>query len=112
MSDFQCPFCQGVCKSKLIDDEFYLTKWWACDSCNAGFQTNLGNKVLLSRFYANLRNRLYCLDLRHDRNQTDILLLPEHVEDTVVIVLSLNYIIEGISPSNASQKLETYITFS
>jgi hypothetical protein len=108
----QCSFCKQDCKLALQDDEFYLTAWFSCESCNVGFQKHIGGRLELTRFYANFRNHRYCLDLRHNIQETQILQLPDKVEDTVIIVFGLPYVIQGVTPENCQAKIETYITFS
>src|SRR5574339_1080630 len=96
-----CSFCNQDCKAVLTDDEFYMSAWFTCEQCNVSYQKHLGGKLDLTRLYANFRGHRYCLDLRHDRQETQILQLPDKVEDTVIIVLTLPYIIEGLTPQNA-----------
>lgn len=107
---FNCTFCKQELNTKNIV-AVRFTSWLTCEDCNVAYEINF-DKIVSTRFYASLRGVLYCLDLQHVKPKTQILLLPPDVEDTVIIVLTLPYIIDGITPDNCQEKIKTYITFS
>jgi hypothetical protein len=71
-----------------------------------------GGKLELLRFFAKLKDKQYSLDLDYVSKQTEILLIPDKMDDTIVMVLTLPYLIDGITPDNVQLKIETYLTFS
>jgi len=108
-----CQFCQQPTKNAPWENDYDISGWYDCKNCNISYRTYCPNgKVELIRFNVLFRNRNYCIDLDVTTNQTEILLLPQEMDDTIIIVLILPYIVEGLTPQNILSKLETYMTFS
>ena len=107
----KCTFCkQELNTNNIVAVRF--AKWATCEDCNVAYQVASNDSKATTRFYTTLRGVMYCLDLVHFRDITQIILLPPDVEDTVIIVLTLPYIVDGITPDNCQDKIITYITFS
>lgn len=109
-----CQFChKKMTSSYPEDDDMPPTIWHFCPHCDVSFQYIYGNiKSFITRFYADHNGKTYVLDLDFKYQRTQILIMPGKLEDTVIEVLTLPYIIDGISPQNAEDKLKTIITFS
>jgi hypothetical protein len=109
---FNCTFCQKPCRIVEMIPEEFISAWMDCDSCNVSFEIKGNNKCRRTRFHVELKNLPYCLDLLHDRETTQILLLPPDPDETVIIVVTLPYLIDNLYPSNVKEKIKTYIMFS
>lgn len=112
-----CTFCQKECKDispkvQQSDVDWELPSYHACKICNVGYQLTYDDKLEFTRFYASLKDKIYCLDLYHQHQETHILYLPPDINDTIVSVYSFPYLVQGITPYNCQFKIETYITFS
>lgn len=111
----KCTFCQKECRyvTPFDEESAQISEWHECNPCKVAYRTYCRNgRIEMTRFYADFRDRTYCIDLDVTTHQTEILLLPKLVDDTIVIVMILPYVIEGITPANIQSKLETYVTFS
>lgn len=106
-----CSFCKLECKKGPFAD-YQDLPWFNCEACNVSYKKKL-NIVEVTRFYAKLNDRRYCLNLIHKTQKTQIFRMACNTDEPpYTLILSLPYMIPNINSSNCQDKIITYITFS
>lgn len=109
-----CSFCKLECKKEPFDDyaDYQDLPWFNCEACNVSYKKKL-NIVEVTRFYAKLNDRRYCLNLIHKSQRTQIFRMACNTDEPpYTLILSLPYMVPNINPTNCQDKIITYITFS
>ncbi len=111
--EFKCRYCGKQCHNVSLTDDW--TDYWKCLPCKVSFEHRYDPgypDVQTINMYTMFNGRLYVMRQFMDRSKTRVEMLPENVEDTVMIVHDFPFLLPNINPSNIHDKLLTYLIFS
>lgn len=110
--NYYCRFCDQRCKKAHGD-----SPWWHCEKCKVFFKEDESEIV----FRPNSETHLYWLMLKLHDNKTVVESLrnpksmnPEEVDPMSLpkVLVSVPYIMQGVTPQNMYEKLRTLLVFS
>jgi hypothetical protein len=111
--DFKCRFCGRQCTNMALTDDW--TDYWKCLSCKTSYEHRYDPgfpDVQTINMYTTINGHLYVMRQFLDRIRTRIEMLPEDVEDTIVIAHEFPFLLPAVNPTNIQDKLLTYLIFS
>lgn len=111
--EFTCPFCKESANYVPLRDSW--ADYWKCLPCKSTFeQTSISDReeIDVINMYTSLNGHLYVLRQYVHENWSRVELLPENLEDTVVIAHEFKFLMPNITPANIQEKLYTYLLFS
>jgi hypothetical protein len=111
--EFKCQYCGGQCSNLALTDDW--TDYWKCLSCRTSYEHRYDpgyQDVQTINMYTTINGHVYVMRQFMDRIKTRIEMLPEDVEDTVVIAQEFSFLLPSVTPINIQDKLLTYIIFS
>lgn len=111
--ELKCPFCKKPADYFVVSDSW--VDYWKCLPCRSTFEQmyTLKHEGLTTiQMYTNIRNKLYVLRQFLSINKSRIEMLPENIEDTVVIAQDFAFLLPSVTPENIQEKLMTYLVFS
>jgi hypothetical protein len=108
-----CMFCGQQCTYMSLKDDW--TDYWKCLPCKVSYEESFhpDHKGLeTSNMYTTLHGHLYVLRQWLWENRSRIEMLPEDLDDTVVIAREFPFLFPNMTPTNIQEKLLTYLVFS
>lgn len=126
-NQYICEFCQNPCvrsnKWKGRAKEFSnKCRWRHCDSCRVYYAVHPTGRVLGKKIYSpdpGENDAFYQIEINYKRNHTRIAYMTKKTEFYLPKrqylyqeLLNLDSVIDNVSPSNAQQKIKTYLLFS
>lgn len=110
---FACPFCEKQCTYLSLQDDW--TDYWKCLPCKVSYERSFHPEhegLETTNMYTEIRGHLYVLRQYHWEDRSRVELLPENLEDTVVIAREFPFLMPTVTPTNIKEKLVTYLVFS
>ena len=111
--EFLCRFCGQQCLNMNLKDDW--TDYWKCVPCKISYEMSSHpdyQGIERTNMYTTLHNNLYVLRQFLFENRSRIEMLPEKLDDTVVIAREFPFLMPNVTPSNIQDKLLTYLVFS
>lgn len=108
-----CQYCEKRTEYIPLRDSW--ADYWKCVPCQVSFeQTWMSSRTGIDviNMYTNLQGNLYVLRQYLHSSKSRVELLPENLEDTVVIAQEFPYLLPTVNPANIREKLLTYLLFS
>lgn len=112
-TEFLCSFCKKQCLNMHLKDDW--TEYWKCIECKMSYEMCMHpdyQGVERTNMYTTLHGNLYVLRQFHFENRSRVEMLPEKLEDTVVIAREFPFLMPTVTPTNIQEKLLTYLVFS
>lgn len=110
---FNCRYCGRQCGYLSLKDDW--SDYWRCLPCRVTYEQRYSpgyTDVQTINMYTTINGKLYVMRQFIDRNRTRVELLPENLEDTVVIAQEFPFLFPNVTPFNVAEKLLTYLIFS
>lgn len=110
---FNCRYCGKRCSYLSLCDDW--SDYFKCINCKVSYERRYDPgfpDVQTINMYTVLNGNLYVMRQFIDQNRTRVEMLPNDIEDTVVIAQEFAFLIPNITPSNIQDKLLTYLIFS
>lgn len=108
-----CQFCNQPCTYLSLKDDW--SDFWKCLPCKVSYEQSFHPSregLEASCMYTEIRGHLYVLRQYYWENRSRVELLPEDLDDTVVIAREFPFLMPTVTPSNIKEKLITYLVFS
>lgn len=108
-----CHYCQNQCTYMSLRDDH--TDYWKCLPCKVSYEQNYSPNnegIETVNMYTTIHGHLYVLRQYLWENRSRIEMLPEDLDDTVVIARAFPFLFPNVTPSNIETKLLTYLVFS
>ena len=108
-----CLFCEQQCLYLSLKDDW--SDYWKCLPCKVSYERSFHpdyEGLETCNMYTEIRGHLYVLRQYYWENRARIEMLPEKLEDTVVIAKEFAFLMPTVTPSNIKEKLITYLVFS
>lgn len=110
---FMCPYCERDATYVALCDDW--SDYWKCIPCRVSFEQSWFSEftgVHTVNMYTNINGNLYVLRLFFRENKSRIDMLPQELEDTVMIAKEFPFLLSNVIPINVKEKLQTYLLFS
>ncbi len=111
MKNILCKYCGYECErvSDRIQDEDIIPRWFQCSICDVSYFA-LGRLIKIISLHADINDKMYCVDLNYDKNETIIYNFPGDFKPSE-LVANISGITESITPQNIKEKIKVYLTF-
>lgn len=100
-----CTFCN----KNLIQGSF--TEWMYCQGCKASFDI-FGTIIGRIHMQCTIDGRCYQLEQDYVLKTARIVILPDTVDGTVIMVMDFDYLLKNVTPTNLEYKIKTSVLFS
>lgn len=110
---FDCRYCGKRCSYLSLCDDW--SDYFKCLDCKVSYERRYDPgfpDVQTINMYTTIKGHLYVMRQFIDQNRTRVEMLPEKLDDTVVIAQEFQFLIPNITPFNIQDKLLTYLIFS
>lgn len=108
-----CPYCNVPCTYLSLRDDW--TDYWKCLPCKVSYEQSFHpdhSGIETTNMYTTIRGHLYVLRQYHWENRSRLEMLPENLDDTVVIAMMFPFLFPNVTPANIENKILTYLVFS
>lgn len=110
-----CQFCSraavlGMRIGNVRKDQ--MEEVHVCKKCDINFVIGPSGTLLQMHMNCRIKGQLYQLQLNYDENKSRILIIPDKVEDTIIMVTDFEGTSWKVTPNNLISKIETYVMFS
>lgn len=110
---YRCQYCGKQCANLGLANDW--TDYWKCVPCKVSYESGYvpGRPDLQTiNMYTTINGHLYVMRQFMHRIKTRIEMLPDDVDDTVVIAHEFPFLLPSVNPANIQNKLLTYLIFS
>lgn len=108
-----CQFCNQQLDYFAMKDSW--NDYYKCDTCKAHYRSYLRdvNNICIDVYlYTKINGKTFCLRQFSDTGKSRVDIIPDNLDDTIIVVKEFDFLFPDVTPQNIQDKLPIYILFS